>query len=306
MSYSFKDDVAGRLPAGHSLIRIYSTGETESNIETIAGSVKHTFNMAKVDISPWFFKVPTISLKANATYNDLYAALSDVYSMGLAEGVDYYNSSPVKPTEVRQYVELPFLKDSYGYRGEMRCYYVKDDFGGITGQVERNLTTVDMTEGFARLKIRNYLAGNLFTYSRPIFVEDRLSIGFIDYVSSISYDELGPVGPGLLRNELIRSTVVDVFNDGISDIAILNTDSNELTFLRYLSRPGDLPVIKNNESSDLEIDNSKGLPIGDRDSSSENPGQGKGDINNTNVSEFPNSSTGGNWETDSPVEINII
>jgi hypothetical protein len=82
--------------------------------------------------------------------------------------------------------------------------------------------------------------------------------------------------------------------------------SNELSFLRYLSEKGDLPSLKNYERIDLEIDDSKGLPIGDSDSSSENPGQGKGDINNTNDSEFPNSSTGGNWEVDKPVEIEII
>lgn len=306
MSYSFKDDVASRLPAGHTLIRMYSTGETETSVETLQGTVKQTFIMTKVDITPWFSRIPTISLKADATHNELYALLSDVYSLGLRESIDYYNTSPVEPTLVAKYIELPILKDSHGYTGMIQCRVIQDDFGAITGHVERDLTQVDMLEPFTRLRIRNYLAGNLFTYALPIFIDDRLSMGFIDYVSSISYDELGGIGPTLLRNELIQCVVVDVFNDGISDIMILKTESSELVFLRYVSVPGDLPVIKNNTDNDLEIDNSKGLAIDGNDSSAEDPGEGKGDINNTNGSEYPYSSTGGNWDTEEPIEIEII
>lgn len=305
MSYSFKDDVSARLPAGHSLIRMYSTGSTETNVETLKGSVKHTFTMSKVDVSSWFIKAPTLSLREDATYNDLYALISETYGMGLVEGVDYYDVRPLNVSAVKQYYDLPILKDSYGYRGNIRCFALNNVFSGIDNQVQRNLIDVENIEDITRLKIRNYLAGTLSTYNRPIFIDNRLSIGFIDHISSASYDELGPIGPALLREELILSTVVDAFNDGISDIAVLKTASDELTFLRYLSVEDDVPSIKNNEGIDLEIDDSQELAIGDRDSSSENPGQGKGDINNTNVSEFPNSSTGGIWEIDKPVEITI-
>lgn len=292
MGYSFKEDVIARLPEGHTLVRMYSSGEDQTSIETNLNGVKNVFVMQKVDLSTYFLKMPTISLERDKTYNDLYEKISDLYGLGLQRNVDFYNDTPLPVTTSASYVELPLSSNSFGYKGLIRCFVVLCQFTGIGNSILKDISQEDMKLALYRLQFRNYLSGNLFQVESPMFVENHLSEGLINQIASQLDWQIVEGASDLFRQDLIGSKVVDCFNDGISDIAILSTPDRELYHLRFKSLPDDLPVIKNDES-DVKIDDSQELPIG----------EGENEYN-SEQSELPHSSTGGELE-DSDMEIEI-
>jgi hypothetical protein len=140
---------------------------------------------------------------------------------------------------------------------------------------------------------RNFLAGNLFQADPPLFIENHLSAALIDKITSNLDDEIVDGASDTFREELSTSTVVDVFSDGISDVAVLLTANHDLYHLRFKSEPNDLPIIKNG-NSDVKTDDSKELPVGEG-----------GNVNTGEQSELPNSSTEGELVTDDDLELEI-
>jgi hypothetical protein len=289
MSYSFKDDIASRLPEGYSLVRMFSLGTDETSIEGKKNGVKTTFTLTKEDITPYFLKPPAIAMKAESTLNDLYGRLSDIYGLGLASNIDYYNDSPLNPSSTPRYVELPISPNSYGYKGTIRCHVVLDAFGGVSLGSYRDLTQGDVSDAMLKLKLRNYLLGNLFKLDVLCFIEDRLTLEFIDKVVVNVNRELGKSVDVGLRSILTNSVVLETYCDGLSDVVVIITKEKEIFQIRYLTGS-----IKNNDKKDNKTDNSQGLTVGDNEGSAENPVGGKGDIITGERSEHPNSSTVGN------------
>jgi len=294
MSYSFKDDIVARLPAGHQFVRMYSSDPDTTSIETNVDGVKNVFMMEKVDLSTYFTKLPTIALGADKTYNDLYDKISDIYGLGLQRNVDYYNSTPLEVTSAPRYVELPISVNSYGYKGTVRCLVALCEFTGMCEDMIKDISREDIQLTLYHLKFRNYLAGNLFQTDPPLFIENHLSTALIDAITE-NLDKEVAVGAGInFKEELTNCIVVDVFSDGISDIAVLLTSSRELYHLRFKSEPDDLPVIKNYGSRDVKTDDSKGLLVGDR-----------GDLITGERSELPYSSTEGKLTPEEDTELEI-
>lgn len=301
MSYSFKEDVIARLPAGHELLRMFSINDNQTTIETIKNGIKRSFIMDKVDISPYFMKLPTITFSEVGTLNDLYKVLSDMYGLGLAETVDYFNAVEITPTTTPQYYSLPISSNSCGFKGEMRCLVVSCPFSGMNGSVQRDLTHVDVSDVVRKLRVRNHLTGHLFTSVKPPFINTRLSNEFIANIVTL-LDEEDNV-KNTLTTDLTKAKIVDIFNDGISDI-ILVLSNGELFHIRFQTKFTNLTLF-NNRGNDSKTDDSEELPVGNGNSSAENPVSGEGDINTGEQSELPYSNTEGDITPDNDMEIDI-
>lgn len=296
MSYSFKDDIASRLPEGYTVYQIYSFSDDITRIEGIKGVLKTFFELKKVDLTNYFSKIPTVTISATATLNDLYRMLSDIFDLGLLINIDYYDSTPLKPSSVAQYVELPISNNSYGYKGMMRCYVVTEALTGINMDVERDVTSVDVTRALNRVKFRNFIMGCMISSTQTKFVDNALALEFVNEIIDQFSNEVDADSLSEFKTLLSTARVVEKYSDDISDIVVI-ISNQELFQIRYLE------PLKNNGASDNTSDSSQGLPDEDTDSSAENPVSGEGDINNTEQSEDPYSSTEGNIESDMEIDI---
>lgn len=297
--YSFKDDIASRLPDGYTLSRMYSHSKDASTIEAYKDGTRTAFSLEKVDVTPLFIKLPTIYVTSSETYNDVFAKISDLFGLGLLKDIDYYNSKAVNPSSVPQYLELELSDDSYGYKGKIRCYAILDAFNGIVAGQDRDLTQADLADELDKLKFRNYLMGNLFTIPTPIVVAGTLSLTFINEVLKNVDTEVREGCEAILRKFLSGSTVLDSYSDGLSDIVLILSSNHELFQIRY---QGTLSIIKNNDEDDTKTDDSQELPVGSGEGSAENPVGGEGDLNTGEQSEHPNSSTEGSDELEIEIE----
>lgn len=296
MSYNFKDDLALRLPEGYTIYQIYSLNTDVTRIEGIKGSLKTFFELKKVDLSNYFTKLPSITVPATATMNDLYALVSDIYSLGLVSGVDYYDTVTLNPSSVAQYVELPISTNSYGYKGMIRCYIVLDALTGIGIDVKRDIAEVDISGALNKLKFRNFLMGSVASIAEPKFVKNTLSLEFITAIINQFSTEVDVTTLTEFKSLLTSARVVEKYSDGLSDVVVI-ISNQEIFQIRYIIS------LKNNGVSDSTSDNSKGLTDGDTESSAENPVSGEGDYNNTEQSEDPYSSTEGNNPEEVEIEI---
>lgn len=276
--YSFKDELLKQLPEGYKFTRIYATSETETIVEASVNASNKVFTLPKMDISSLFKKVPTIAVGTDWTYNDLYKKISDIYSLGLEQGIDYYNNDAVKPSVSLRYEELPLSVDSYGYYGNIPCHVVIGTLMGISNEVQRDLRS-NMTPYLKALKLQSFLMSKRFgCVSGSNFIGDRFSGSFIEAISEQAKQELDETVSHHLSSVLRNSVIDFFFSDGLSDICSLKNSSSEVFLIRVKTTPNDIPIISN-ETIDLETSNSKGLLVGMRLRMSENPDEGKGEIN---------------------------
>lgn len=296
MSYNFKDDIASRLPEGYEIYQIYSLSADTTRVEGIKGPIKTFFELKKVDLSNYFLKIPTITVPAAVTMNDLYALVSSIYGLGLVSGVDYYDSSTLNPSSVPQYVELPISTNGYGYKGQMRCYIVLETLTGINVTADRDITDSDITSALNKLKFRNFLMGSTISITQPKFVDNTLSLEFIMAVIDKFSTEVDETTLTKFKSLLASARVVEKYSDGLSDVAVI-ISNQELFQIRFIT------TLKNNGVSDSTSDNSQGLTDGDTESSAENPVGGEGDYINTERSEDPYSSTEGNNTQEVEIEL---
>jgi hypothetical protein len=296
MSYNFKEDLASRLPKGYSIYQIYALDENTSRIEGIKDNTKTFFHLDKIDLSDYLTKIPTVSLPGPCTMNDVYAKLSDVFGLGLLVNVDYYDSTPVNPSSAHQYVELPISNNSYGYKGVMRCYVVLSALSGINYDVERDVSSIDLTKGLNKLKLRNFLMGCVIKINQVKFIEGSLSLEFVQSITAAFKGQVDEETLTYYRSLLSGARLMELYSDGLSDIAIISI-SQELFQIRY-SR-----LLKNNGKNDNTSDNSQGLPDEKDEGSAENPVGGEGDNNTGEQSEHPNPSTEGDNTEEVEIEI---
>lgn len=284
MTYSFKDAVVAKLPAGYKYVRMYSTCLEESAVEVLHNGSPKTLSMSKVDISTYFLKPPVFFVGSSEIYNDLYKEISERYGLGLVDGIDYYDANPIEATETMRYVDMPILKDSYGYYGFIRCYVIKGTKGISSPSIEKDLTTDPVGLGMSLMRLRVYGMTYVHADRRPIFIKNRLSVGFIDSIVG-KIEKAGEKGlANYSRDVLIQAVVIDYLNDGLSDLILLRLKNGETVFIRFKSEKGDLPVlVENNDNNDVETGDSKELLVGDDVDVS----IGEGDYNYTEE-ELPN------------------
>lgn len=276
MQYSFRDEVIKRLPAGHQFVTMTSANEFETDILTVKDAIRRTIKMSKVDITRYFESIPTITISKTSNFNDVYSKISDLFGLGLVQGVDYYNSSLVKPSQEALYVELPINSNSSCYRGFIRCYVSLDALSGANKGVVRDLRAVSNVIELDSLKVSLYLAGQLFAFCNP-FAEDKLTEQFIHIVVKDMDYAIRSGYTYKFRELLKEATVKDVFNDGLSDIILINLKGEDY-FIRYHCPNGSIPLIKNNEKYDLETSTANAVLVGVEDSVAENPGERKGEL----------------------------
>ncbi len=276
--YSFKDDVLKQLPEGQVFSRIYSISDTETIVEAKENSAVKTYTLPKVDISSLFTKLPTIAVGTSWTYNDLYAKISDIYSLGLVQGIDYYNNQAVKPSVVARIEQLPISKDSYGYYGNIPCNVVIGTLAGISNETKRDLRG-GLGPYLKALKLQSFLMSKRFGCDCGAnFIGDRFSGLFIEGISQQAKEELSEE-MGILLADILSGSFIDFFfSDGVSDICSLKGSNGEIFLIRIRTLSNDIPIFSN-EGIDVKTDNSKGLLVGMRLRMSENPEEGKGEIN---------------------------
>jgi len=297
---NFKDVVSQNLPQGYTLYQLYALSDSETRIEGIKGSIKTFFELTKVDLTNYFLTLPTISMSAGSTVNDLYATLSKIYDLGLEQNVDYYNVSPLNPSSNPLYIELPLSHNSYGYKGMLRCYVVLDVFSGVGLNVERDVSSVDITQSLDILKFRNFLMGSIIEIDEVHFVSTSLSLEFVIAVINKFSREVKAESLAVCKGLLSGARVIEKYADAFSDIVVI-ISSGELFQIRYQES------LKNNETSDNTSDNSQGLPDKGDESSAENPVSGEGDLNTGEQSEhpYPSLPTEGSDDDMGEIEIEI-
>lgn len=232
MTYSFQDEVIKSLPVGHRFIRMVSGSPTTTIVHTVKEAVKYQLEMAKVDIGSYFNKIPTIPLPENSTYNDLYDVLSKRYGLGLQKNVDYYNSAILSFTGDTTYVELPVSDSCCAFHGNLRCYIVKHNLSNGTQSPIRDLTDVDGSSYLNKLKAKSYFLGKLICLANTPSIGDILSSDVIELLVSDMDKETYPGASDGYRYILSDAKVIDLFNDGISDIILIETYQGLIT-VRY-------------------------------------------------------------------------
>ncbi|EBY9764017.1 hypothetical protein D5W64_12965 [Salmonella enterica subsp. enterica serovar Saintpaul] len=277
MGYSFKDEVIKRLPTGHRFVTMTSVNEYQTEIYTVKDAQRRVIVMNKVNITSRFEKFPTLTVGRTATYNDLYDLINKKYGLGIQQGLDYYNSDALKPSSEPRYVELPINGNSYCYRGVIRCYVLLDALFGTDGVTNRDLHKEYVANDFNELKFRSHLVGTIFT-CKDMFKYDRLTDEFIEVIVKDLDQSIRSGASYTARRLLDAATIVDVFNDGLTDVVLLQLYDDKFP-IRFHSPTGQLPVIKNNEKYDLETSTANAVLVGIENSVAENPVEGKGETN---------------------------
>lgn len=297
---NFKEMITSHLPSGYQLYQIYALDDSQTRVEGINGSIKTFFVLNKVDLTDYFLRPPTLSLPANSTVNDLYAQLSDIYDLGLEQNVDYLETTALNPSSNALYMELPISRNSYGYKGVLRCYVVLDALTGVNLQVDRDVCCVDITTSLDQLKFRNFLMGGVINLTESKFVSSSLSLEFITAIIDKFAGKVSAESLTLCKGLLSSARIVDRYADEFSDIVVI-ISSGELFQIRYQES------LKNNETSDNTSDNSQGLPDTGSESSAENPVSGEGDLNTGEQSEhpYPSFPTEGSDQDIGEIEIEI-
>lgn len=297
---NFKEAISKQLPQGYTLYQLYALSDSQTRIEGINGSIKTFFELTKVDLTDYFQHLPTLSLPAGSTVNDLYAKLSAIYDLGLEQNVDYYNVAVVNPSSNARYMELPLSHNSYGYKGVLRCYVILDAFTGLDLNVERDVSSVDIGASLDLLKFRNFLMGSIIEIEETKFVATSLSLEFVTAIIDRFIPQVKAESLALCKGLLSGARVVDKYADDFSDIVVI-ISSGELFQIRYQES------LKNNDTSDNTSDNSQGLPDTGDESSAENPVSGEGDLNTGEQSEhpYPSLPTEGSDDDMDEIEIEI-
>lgn len=321
MGYSFKDNVIKNLPAGSTYVRMYAISTSKTIVEVIKGGKTVHFTMDKINLSTLFTRIPVITISSSATYNDLYARISDVYSLGFTKGVDFFNGELVNPTSSMRYIELPVMNDSYGYFGAIRCRVVLSGYDIPINEVNKDFTETGNLGAFDFIKFKTLVMTRIYTLSTPMFIGDKITLEFTNLILSKMTDHFDDEFIKKAEENLLYSTVVMVVNDGLSDIVILRLKDNLDLFIRFKSNLSDLPVFDGSEiiintTSDVETGASEEVSVGDSDSTSENPVGEEGENNVTEetviedtVDDHPNSSVDSSELTiennDEEIDLNI-
>lgn len=276
--YIFKDELLNQIPEDHVVGRVYATSETETIVETSHYHATKVFTLPKMDISSLFKKVPTISVGTDWTYNDLYAKISDIYSLGLVQGIDYSNNDAVKPSPQLRYVDLPISYTSYGYYGNIGCNVVIGGLVGICNESQRDLRG-SMTVYLKAVKLQSFLMSKRFGCDcGSNFIGDHFSGSFIETIRVQAEQAINEDSSKILVDILSSSVIDTFFNDGLSDVCSLRSNTGDVYLVRIKTTSDDTPLLSN-ETNNLETSDSKGLLVGMRMRVSENPEEGKGEIN---------------------------
>lgn len=233
MTYSFQDEVIKSLPPGHQFIRMSSVSPTMTDVITVKDGIKYDLQMAKFDVGTLFNKFPVIYLNENSTYNDLYEVISRRYGLGLNKNVDYYNSSFLPLEGHPVYLELPIDERCPAYCGVIRCYIGRSAL--ISGDPDplRDLTELDGSVYLNQLKVKSFLASKLFDIDKQLDIGEVIPPNVIELIVADMDKDTYQGSADNYRYILSDAKVIDLFSDGLSDIALVKTYQGNL-LIRYV------------------------------------------------------------------------
>lgn len=244
--YNFKEDLISKLPEGCIFKRIYSVDQTESKIETIYQNKTKIFRLMKKDISDLINENVVISISKGSSYNDLYKLVSDTFSLGLEEKVDYYNPNKVILNNgIERFVQLPISPDSYGYFGSISIYVIDTNSTFPIKLGIKDLRRQNLGYTLSLLKIRSLLATKIFSLDTVMFIDGEMSSELKASIAEVIMEEIDEFFYYYnFEEDFANGNIIDLFNDGFSDIMVYLTETGELLYIRFKSNKGDLPVIK--------------------------------------------------------------
>lgn len=239
---TLKDQLITDLPEGHEFVRVYAIDQYRTIVETLVNGTGQEGLLSKISIDEFFSAVPFMVVETQVTYNEVYDFLSRKFNLGLVQGVDYFNNETIIVGDERTYVSLPILADSYGYYGNLGCYLVQSGNTLATQMVSRDLTAYPQTLLNQDVKLRTTLCSTIFRLNGKLFLENRLTSGFVKLIWDTVTVNFPDGQDYLTQRDLVQGVVTNMFNDGLSDIIALKLYNGEVVLIRFASIPGDLPL----------------------------------------------------------------
>lgn len=242
---TFRESVIASLPEGVELNRIYALGPYRTAVETRQDNVQSEGIMEKINIGDLFSTIPFMVVDNQVTYAEVYEYISNKFNLGLVSGIDYFNGDTIIIEEQRQYVQLPIMEDSYGYFGAMGCYLVKRGTTMSTEMEQRDLSQCSQSIFNLDVRVKTTLAGTILTDpdNGLLFVENRLSGKMIKLIKDVLSNQF-PDGQGVVTDsDLRQGVVINLINDGLTDIAVFQLLNGTPIFIRFSSIEGDLPIL---------------------------------------------------------------
>lgn len=242
---TFRESVIASLPEGVELNRIYALGPYRTAVETRQDNVQSEGIMEKINIGDLFSTIPFMVVDNQVTYAEVYEYISNKFNLGLVSGIDYFNGDTIIIEEQRQYVQLPIMEDSYGYFGTMGCYLVKRGTTMSTEMEQRDLSQCSQSIFNLDVRVKTTLAGTILTDpdNGLLFVENRLSGKMIKLIKDVLSNQF-PDGQGVVTDsDLRQGVVINLINDGLTDIVVFQLLNGTPIFIRFSSIEGDLPIL---------------------------------------------------------------
>lgn len=259
---TFKEQVLSMLPPGSMFLRMYSESPNRARVEYQLDEEWHGVSIDKVDLGKLSEIIPFISISLPATKNDLYRAISDQFDLGLVEGTDYHDTTPLLLDATDRYMELPASPYSLGYVGVFKCR-VRVAGDSLNSPIaQRDLTYLDVTEILPLHSLKTFLVSSVFTLSAgKMFSDVALSVDGVGELAAKINGRFPKYGISYLEELLKRGQVVGLLNDGLTDLFVFKLSTGEEFFVRFNSPIGDLPNVNFifNVKSDPLDDNSEGL-----------------------------------------------
>lgn len=258
---TFEEKVKSVIQEPSVYKRLYPLNGKETVVECLQDNHLKKGYIEKIDLKERFPNPIYLSFPYPPSGNDVFQKLNNVYGLGLVKGIDYYDNE--RYDFQKEFITFSISDDSYGFCGSVDIY-VQDSGAVIPSNLpENDLTHFDFEHYFNEMKLRTILSSTVFNQIEKMFIVEGLSLEFqkkiLEYVKPLIPDYQYE----RLKQTLPYGYVVDLLNDGISDICFIRTQDNFVYPLRFHSTLGDLPVVV--EWRDEEIVNDEEIEIDDMD-----------------------------------------
>lgn len=232
------DRMNAQLSMGTVITGAVSASEDTAIVFVKTGAQKNQFNLPKADIAARYPQAATtLTVDAGVTYNEVVDQLSARDNLYLILGVDVEPSDEVIEFDVngRGEASLAILPDSIIHKGSIKLNLVLRD----------KVLAVN-TKSFALPlqyeKIALALVRKVFTVKGNVFTGNQLTKVFcqavISYLTSFKFDLYSDA-----LKQMQQGQVLDVVNDGVSDIVVFRTLGGVTYLIRFQTHEDDAPVL---------------------------------------------------------------
>ena len=219
--------ILARLPEGSVIKSAKSVSTDNSVFEVEQGGATRELTVPKVDVYTYLAGQDIeIVAKAGDRWETIMERVSSKYRLFLVPGVDYTtDTAKVELSDegsVKKMYEV--LPDSVSLKGNI---VVK-----VMCETQRARPTIAVCCALDEQKTQLALVSKVFPARNVILIgPGGLSAGFCDGL----VEHLMDLGVELIptAEDLAGAEVVDLINDGVSDIAIVKTASEQMWFVRY-------------------------------------------------------------------------